>query len=293
MSNGIEILQNALNDSNKQNSEAKSSTENKEEIKEDVGIKRDTPNEEVATGVQNTTTNNEEVRGGVESPGKDVGHEAFKKGLSIFSDLKKATEEDKDIKEAKGIAENLADKVSCGLELDEAGEKLAYKMKAEIYIDVIDWLATLGLCAITKDFSEVNKTKFALHKDRRKVIADRWAQYMVISKAKVNPRNDLIVFIAGSYIPMIGVALMIRFGKKEVAPVQQNISGNQYYQQQQNQQHQQQQHQQQQQTYHPTQQHPVVFDSQESTYKGPFGEDMVKKRGVQKGVKRGPYKKDE
>jgi hypothetical protein len=290
MSDGIDILKNALNESNKTHSEIPDTQENKEEAKEASEVAVGSGNE---TGpvVDKPNTGHAADK----TTPKDTGHSEFKKGLSIFSDLKKTTEEDKDIKEAKSVVENLAEKASGGLDLDSEGEKMAYKMKAEIYIDVIDWLATMGLCALTADFSDPNKAKFSLHKDRRKVIADRWAQYMILSKAKVNPRNDLIVFIAGSYIPLFGVALMIwnqrRLDKKKpAAQVSQNQVAYPYRQHQQQQSAYQATYQQEQQQHNHNPSGPI-FTPNESSYLGPNGEEMVKKRGVQPGVKRGPYKK--
>ena len=102
MPTGIEILENALNESNKQNTNSgtneKASPEIKEGAAEGVKSQDDYKLPEEARPVSEQSA---------PEPKADVTHTEFKKGLSIFADIKKSTEEDQNIKDQpKGIMED-------------------------------------------------------------------------------------------------------------------------------------------------------------------------------------------
>jgi hypothetical protein len=203
---GINALAMAIHDSKKKLNTPKAEIkiepviEAKEEITQNV-------NEEIKPEIKTEPIPNTEIKTEVKQEIKSE-----KKTLSIWDQIKKPTEEDKNISAASStndIVNNLAIAAVEDPLTDANAKKQGNKVKAAIYIEIADVIFNLLCLVITWDFSTANQEKFKLHKDRKQAIENNLFKIFELSNKTPNPKKEIWFLILGSYVPMLLVALMV------------------------------------------------------------------------------------
>lgn len=191
-----------------------------EEIKKDP-----LPNEETVEKTSEIKTETTEAENPVtEVKAEEIKAETIAKpasdGLSFFDDVKEKTEED--TKAEKGKAETIADDLldpddlpTADEEMDGEQKKELSKIRAGIYVQVIDLVFMLICMLITGEWSDEGQKKYSLIPQRQKAIKISIYQLLLQSKRKPKPSQDLTWLILGSYAPMIIIALVGLFRKRK------------------------------------------------------------------------------
>jgi hypothetical protein len=148
-------------------------------------------------------------------PVKATSESVTPKRISLFGNIQKPTEQDKEIKDALDNPLEETTMLSSGNEMldDDNYKKQTYIVKASVVIEIIDVVFAIVCMFMTSDFSEENQKVYSLGKDRKRAIQTNLVKIYVLDNKKVNPKKDIYWLILGSYAPLLVMALFTMLKK--------------------------------------------------------------------------------